>query len=170
MTRVETRTWTDVRPNRRAAIPEGLWLRCPACAQMVYRRQMEQNLSVCPECEHHFRVGATERIAQLSDPNSFDELFAGIQSEDPLEFVDLKAYPDRVRSEQKKSGRLDAVLAGEAFIKGRQAVVCCLDLSFMMGSMGSVVGEVVTRSIEHAMGRGLPLIVVSGSGGARMQE
>lgn len=164
------RTWTDLKPTRRATVPEGSWLRCPSCGQMVYRRQMETNLHVCPECEHHFRIGAAERIRQLTDPGSFQAAFDGLQSVDPLEFRDLKAYPDRVLAEQLKSGRPDAVLAGEAFIKGRPAVLCCLDLTFMMGSMGSVVGEVVTRSVELSLDRRLPLIVVSCSGGARMQE
>jgi len=170
MSGAQTRTWSDVRPAKRAAIPEGLWLRCPECTQMIYRRQMEASLHVCPECSHHFRVDASERIRQLSDTGTFVELFDDLGPGDPLGFKDIVPYPERVRREQAKSGRRDAVRAGEAFIKGRQVVLACLDLSFMMGSMGSVVGEVLTRSIEHAMGRNLPLVIVSGSGGARMQE
>ncbi|MCC6285604.1 MAG: acetyl-CoA carboxylase carboxyltransferase subunit beta [Phycisphaerales bacterium] len=170
MSRTAGRTWTDVKPARRSAIPEGLWLRCPGCAQMIYRRQMEANLHVCPECGHHFRIGAEERVRQLADAGSFTAMFTNLRPNDPLEFVDLKTYPDRLKAEQAKSGRTDAVLAGEAFIKGRQAALCCLDLTFMMGSMGSVVGETITRTIEHATDRNLPLIVVSCSGGARMQE
>lgn len=170
MSRTAGRTWTDVKPARRSAIPEGLWLRCPGCAQMIYRRQMEANLHVCPECGHHFRIGAEERVRQLADAGSFTAMFTNLRPNDPLEFVDLKTYPDRLKAEQAKSGRTDAVMAGEAFIKGRQAALCCLDLTFMMGSMGSVVGETITRTIEHATDRNLPLIVVSCSGGARMQE
>jgi len=170
MTKAAVKSWSSLRPQRRSSVPEGSWLRCPSCGQMIYRRHMETNQHVCPECEHHFRIGASERIAQLVDPGSFEESFAGLQSLDPLNFRDRKAYPDRVLADQLKSGRPDAVLAGEAFIKGRPAMLCCLDLSFMMGSMGSVVGEVVTRSIERALERGLPLVIVSGSGGARMQE
>jgi acetyl-CoA carboxylase carboxyl transferase subunit beta len=170
MADIATRTWTDLRPARRATVPEGSWLRCPSCGQMIYRRQMETNQHVCPECDHHFRIGASERIRQLTDPGSFVAAFDNLQSVDPLVFRDLKAYPDRVLAEQIKSGRPDAVLAGEAFVKGRPAVLCCLDLTFMMGSMGSVVGEVVTRSVERSLDRSLPLVIVSCSGGARMQE
>ncbi|MFG0325874.1 MAG: acetyl-CoA carboxylase, carboxyltransferase subunit beta [Phycisphaerales bacterium JB037] len=170
MTRASTRTWSDVRPSGKSAIPEGLWLRCPGCGGMIYRRQMEANLHVCPECEHHFRISASERIRQLADTDSFVRHFESLGPTDPLEFTDLKGYAGRIKSEQAKSGQRDAAIAGELFIKGRQAVACCLDLSFMMGSMGSVVGETITRSIELAMGRNLPLIIVSCSGGARMQE
>ncbi len=170
VSKAPTRTWAAVRPARKASVPEGSWLRCPSCGQMIYRRHMETNLHVCPECSHHFRLGATDRVSQLADPGSFQTAFDHLQSVDPLSFKDLKAYPDRVLAEQIKSGRPDAVLAGECFIKGRSAVLCCLDLNFMMGSMGSVVGEGVTRSVELALDRGLPLVLVSCSGGARMQE
>jgi len=137
---------------------------------MIYRRQMESNQSVCPECSHHFRISASERILQLSDPETFVPMFLGLSPADPLKFRDLKAYPDRLLAEQIKTGQQDAVQAGECFIKGRQAMLCCLDLTFMMGSMGSVAGELITRSIEHATATNLPLIIVSCSGGARMQE
>lgn len=170
MTQVQTRTWTEVRPTRKSAIPEGLWLRCPECAQMIYRKQMEANLHVCPECSHHYRIGAAERIRQLADPASFQPLFGGLSSTDPLRFTDLKPYAERLLAEQIKTGQTDAVLAGTAFVKGRSALLCCLDLTFMMGSMGSVVGETITRSIEHATATGAPLVIVSCSGGARMQE
>lgn len=145
-------------------------MRCPGCAQMVYRRQMEANLHVCPECSHHFRISASERVSQLADPGSFQPMFTELAPGDPLGFRDLKAYSERLLSEQLRTGQTDAALAGVAFVKGRQAMLCCLDLTFMMGSMGSVVGEVVTRSIETATERNLPLVIVSCSGGARMQE
>ena len=164
------RSWSDVKEPGRAIIPEGLWLRCPACSGMVYRKQMEANLHCCPECQHHFRISAGERIRQLTDADTFEPLWANLISSDPLGFKDVKGYPERLLAEQIKSECMDAVKAGTGFIKGRQVVLCCLDLSFMMGSMGSVVGEVVTRSIEHATDTSLPLIVVSCSGGARMQE
>jgi acetyl-CoA carboxylase carboxyl transferase subunit beta len=137
---------------------------------MIYRRQMESNQHVCPECEHHFRISASERIAQLADPDTFVPLFKNLESGDPLSFTDLKSYPDRIKREQKKTGQRDGCQAGEVFIKGRAAVLACMDLTFMMGSMGSVVGEVLTRAIEHATEKKLPLIIVSCSGGARMQE
>ncbi len=170
MTQVVPRTWTELRPVRKAAIPEGLWLRCSGCERMIYRKQMEANLHVCPECSHHFRIGAAERVKQLTDPGSFQPMFTGLSPTDPLHFRDLKPYADRLLGEQAKSGQRDAVQAGEGFIKGRPALLCCLDLNFMMGSMGSVVGETITRGIEHATQHDLPLVVVSCSGGARMQE
>ena len=170
MTQVAPRTWTELRPARKAAIPEGLWLRCPGCERMIYRKQMEASLHVCPECNHHFRIGATERVKQLTDPGSFQPMFMGLAPADPLQFRDLKPYAERLKAEQVKSGQLDAIQAGQGFIKGRPAMLCCLDLNFMMGSMGSVVGEVITRAIEHATENDLPLVIVSCSGGARMQE
>lgn len=154
----------------RTSIPAGLWLRCPGCSQMIYRKQMEANLHVCPECDHHFRIGAHDRIQLLCDPGAFDRMFAGLISSDPLTFRDLKAYRDRLTAEQIKSGVEDAVLAGKAFIKGRPCMLASLDLTFMMGSMGSVVGEVLTRTIEEGTRTGLPVVIVSCSGGARMQE
>jgi acetyl-CoA carboxylase carboxyl transferase subunit beta len=165
-----TRTWSEVRPARRSAIPEGLWLRCPSCGKMVYRRHLESSLHVCPECQFHHRIGAAERVSQLADPGSFQELFVGLTPTDPLTFKDLKSYKDRLLAEQIKTGSLDAIKAGRMFIKGREAMVCCLDLTFMMGSMGSVVGETITRAIEEATKLNLPLVIVSCSGGARMQE
>ncbi|MEM9066049.1 MAG: acetyl-CoA carboxylase, carboxyltransferase subunit beta [Planctomycetota bacterium] len=166
----QNRTWSEIRPERRAAIPEGLWLRCPRCGQMIYRRQMEANLHVCPECQHHFRIGGTERVRQLSDPGTFTPMFTELAPADPLRFKDLKSYPDRLLAEQIKTGQSDAIHAGPCFIAGRPAMLCVLDLSFMMGSMGSVVGETITRAIEHAISEKLPVVIVSGSGGARMQE
>lgn len=165
-----TRTWTDIKQPRKVVVTEGLWLRCPACEQMVYRKQMEANLHCCPECQHHFRIGAAERVSQLCDPGTFESMFTNLRPNDPLKFKDLKTYAERIISEQIKSDATDACLAGTGYIKGRAAMLAVLDLNFMMGSMGSVVGEMVTRSIETATDRDLPLIVVSCSGGARMQE
>lgn len=172
--KTNTRTWSEVRPARRVMIEEGLWLRCPNCSKMVYRRHLEDNLHVCPECEFHHRISAAQRIEQLADKDSFQEMFTGLSPTDPLHFRDMKSYKDRLLAEQIKTGSQDAIKAGRVFIKGREAMVCCLDLTFMMGSMGSVVGEVITRAIESATptksDEGLPLIIVSCSGGARMQE
>ncbi|HPO92743.1 MAG TPA: acetyl-CoA carboxylase, carboxyltransferase subunit beta [Phycisphaerales bacterium] len=170
MSQTAAKTWTELKTPRKSAIPEGLWLRCPSCEQMIYRKQMETNLHVCPECSHHYRIGASERVKQLADQGSFEPLFTNLSPTDPLGFKDLKTYRDRLAAEQKKSGQVDAIKAGTCFIKGRPAMLAVLDLDFMMGSMGSVVGETVTRAIEAATDRNLPLIVVSGSGGARMQE
>ncbi len=163
------KSWNDLAP-RKSSVPEGLWLRCPGCEAMIYRKQMEANLHCCPECSNHFRIGAHERVKQLADHGSFEQMFTNLQPTDPLKFKDIKSYKDRLLAEQIKTGATDAVVAGTCFIKGRPAMLCVLDLSFMMGSMGSVVGEVVTRSIEHATRHNLACIVVSGSGGARMQE
>ena len=170
MTQVEARSWTQVRPARKTSIPEGLWLRCNGCGGMIYRKQMEANLHCCPECSHHFRIGAIERVKQLADTGSFQPMFTNLAPTDPLQFRDLKSYSERLTAEQIKTGQTDAVVAGEAFIKGRPSMLCCLDLTFMMGSMGSVVGETITRTIEHATESDLPLVIVSCSGGARMQE
>jgi acetyl-CoA carboxylase carboxyl transferase subunit beta len=170
MTQVAARSWTQVRPARKTSIPEGLWLRCPGCSGMIYRKQMEANLHVCPECGHHYRIGAVERVKQLADTGSFVPMFTNLSPTDPLQFRDLKSYAERLTAEQVKTGQTDAAVAGSAFIKGRPAMLCCLDLTFMMGSMGSVVGETITRTIEHATENDLPLVVVSCSGGARMQE
>jgi acetyl-CoA carboxylase carboxyl transferase subunit beta len=163
-------SWSEVRPQRKAVIPEGLWLRCPSCSHLIYRKQMEANLHCCPECQHHFRVNAADRIEMIVDQGTFEPMFTGLSPTDPLKFKDLKSYADRIKSEQKKSGALDAIQAGMGFVKGRQLMLAVMDLGFMMGSMGSVVGEVITRAIEEATTRNLPLLIVSGSGGARMQE
>lgn len=171
------RTWQELNNataathgSRRAEVPAGLWLRCPACTKMVYRRSVEQNLHVCPECNHHFRIGARDRAEQLCDPGSFEPMWEDVRSNDPLTFIDLKPYRDRLEAERKKTGNQDAIVTGKGFIKGRGVAVACLDPNFMMGSMGSVVGEKLTRTIELAVKKDLTLIIVSCSGGARMQE
>lgn len=170
-TQTATRTWAELKPARRGpSIPEGLWLRCPGCTQMIYRRAMEATLHCCPECGHHYRIGAVERVRQLTDQGTFTPMFENLRSVDPLGFTDRIGYPERLAKEQEKTGRPEGIVAGEGFIKGRSAVLACLDLTFMMGSMGSVVGETLTRAIEYATETDKPLVVVSCSGGARMQE
>jgi len=165
------RRWDEVvDTGKRRDVPEGLWMRCPSCERMLYRRNVERNQHVCPLCEHHFRIGADERAKQLCDPESFAPLWEALTPTDRLGFADLKTYKKRLESEQRKTGRRDALLAGTGFVKGRGVVLACMDPTFMMGSMGSVVGEKLTRAIEHAMATRRPLIVVSCSGGARMQE
>jgi len=154
----------------KGGIPEGLWMRCPDCGKMLFRKVVEEGLHVCPECEYHFRISARVRIEQIADAGSFEELFTDIEPTDPLKFTDRKAYKDRLKSEREKSGESDAVVCGKAFIKGRPMMLAVMDLSFMMGSMGSVVGEKITRTIEMATEQKLPLLIVSCSGGARMQE
>lgn len=171
MTQVPERSWQEVvDTSKRADVPEGLWMRCPACEAMVYRKHVERNLWVCPECQHHHRIGARKRVEQMCDPDSFEPAWTDVAPTDPLNFTDMKPYIDRLEAEQKKVTQPDAVLAGTGYIKGRRAVLACLDPHFMMGSMGSVVGEVLTRAIEHAHQNNQPLVIVSCSGGARMQE
>ena len=157
------------RPKR--GVPEGLWLRCDGCGATVFRKQVEQNQNVCPECEHHFYVPTTMRIRQLLDPDSFEEWYAEMTSGDPLEFTDRKSYKERIADEQKKTGMKDACTVGRGYMRGRPLVFAMTDSAFIMGSMGSVVGERLTRLIERATEHSLPLIIVSGSGGgARMHE
>ena len=151
-------------------IPEGLWTRCKACGEMLFRKALEDNLHVCPNCQFHNRVSARVRVAQLADANTFEELFDDLEPTDPLSFTDKKAYKDRLVDEQAKSGQRDAVVCGRAFVKGRPIMMAVMDPTFMMGSMGSVVGEKITLTIEAAVAEKLPLLVVSCSGGARMQE
>ncbi len=170
MTRVGARTWSEALTAKPNKVPEGLWLRCPVCGGMIYRKQMEANRHVCPECDHHFRIGAVERVRQLVDDGSFEPMFNGLITTDPLNFVDLKPYKERLHAEQKRTGQREGVQTGRAFIKGRPAMICCLDLTFFMGTLSSVVGEKITRAIEHATEHDLPLVIVSCSGGARMQE
>lgn len=170
MTQVPGRMWQATETGKRSDVPEGLWMRCPVCEAMVYRKNVEQNLHVCPECDHHYRIGADERAQQLCDPGSFEPMWEDLTPIDPLKFVDLKPYKDRLKSENTKTGHQDALVCGKGFIKGRRVVIAAMDPRFMMGSMGSVVGEKITRTIELAVEIDSPLIIVSCSGGARMQE
>ncbi len=152
-------------------VPEGVWMRCEGCQATLFRKQVEQNLNVCPECQHHFSVSAAERIAQLLDADTFEEWFADLRPADPLGFNDRRPYPERVRSEQERTGLNEAAVVGQGFIKGIRIVFGLTDSGFIMGSMGSVVGEKLTRAIEKATDQQLPLVIVSGSGGgARMHE
>src|SRR3954447_4143919 len=154
----------------KSGIPEGLWLRCPECGDMLFRKVVEEALDVCPACDYHFRVSALRRIEQLVDPGSFEEMFDDLEPADPLKFNDKKPYKDRLKAEQLKTGNKDAVVCGKSFIKGRPILLAVMDPTFMMGSMGSVVGEKITRTIETAAEESMPLLIVSCSGGARMQE
>jgi acetyl-CoA carboxylase carboxyl transferase subunit beta len=157
------------RPKR--GVPEGLWIRCPQCKATVFRKEAEARLKVCPECDYHFHLRAGERIAQLLDEHSFEEWFLNLQPCDVLGFQDRVPYGERLQAEQAKTGMSDAAVVGRGFIKGRPVVFGVTDFEFMAGSMGSVVGEKLTRAAEEATRLELPLLFVSGSGGgARMQE
>ena len=156
--------------NKKVDVPEGLWMRCPKCEAMVYRKVMEENLHVCPECNHHYRVNGRTRIQQLADPDSFSEFLANLVPANPLNFKDRITYPERIQQVQDKTGEKEAVIVGKAHIRGRPVILGVMDSSFIMASMGSVVGEKVTAATERAMEEKLPLVIVTASGGARMQE
>lgn len=161
----------NLRFRRKRDLPDGLWLKCPGCSQMVFKKQVEERLQVCPECNYHFRLSAKERIAITVDEGSFQELYKNLEPVDYLGFVDRKSYLQRIDDEQAKTGLKDACLIGTAEIGGHQIVFGVTDSNFMMGSMGAVVGEKITLAAEEAVARKLPLVLVSGSGGgARMQE
>jgi acetyl-CoA carboxylase carboxyl transferase subunit beta len=152
-------------------VPEGLWIRCPQCKATIFRKEMESRLSVCPECAHHFYLPAKERLGQLLDEESFEEWFTDLRPRDALGFRDRLPYAERLAAEMAKTGMFDAGVVGRGFIRGRPVVLGVTDFAFMAGSMGSVVGEKLTRAAEEATRLQLPLIFVSGSGGgARMQE
>jgi acetyl-CoA carboxylase carboxyl transferase subunit beta len=159
-------------PGRgKRGVPEGLWIRCPQCKATIFRKEMESRFNVCPECDYHFYVPARQRIAQLLDADSFEEWLTDLRPCDPLEFKDRIPYSERLLAEQAKTGMLDASVVGRGYIRGRPVVVGITDFAFMAGSMGSVVGEKLTRAVEEAIRLMHPLIFVSGSGGgARMQE
>jgi acetyl-CoA carboxylase carboxyl transferase subunit beta len=152
-------------------VPEGVWMRCDGCHATLFRKEVERNLNVCPQCDHHFTVAAAERIAQLLDPETFEEWYADLRPGDPLQFNDRRPYPERVRAEQGRTGLNEAAVVGQGFIKGIRIIFGLTDSGFIMGSMGSVVGEKLTRATEEATRQRLPLVIVSGSGGgARMHE
>ncbi|MCS7203034.1 MAG: acetyl-CoA carboxylase, carboxyltransferase subunit beta [Thermodesulfovibrio sp.] len=156
--------------EKKVKIPEGLWVKCENCKEIIYRKELESNLKVCPKCNYHFRISAKERIALITDGGSFSELDLDLKSPDPLGFKDTISYKERLEENEKKTGLKEAAIYGEAKINGREVVIAVLDFAFMGGSMGSVVGEKVTRAIEKAIEKKVPLIIVSSSGGARMQE
>jgi len=160
----------DKGSEKKVKIPEGLWVKCNNCKEIVYRKEVERNLKVCPKCNYHFRISARARLKLLIDPNSFEEMDPDLTSSDPLGFKDSHTYKERIRNNQKKTGLSDAVIYGEAEIKGTRIVAAIMDFAFMGGSMGSVVGEKVTRAVERALEKRLPLVIFSASGGARMQE
>jgi acetyl-CoA carboxylase carboxyl transferase subunit beta len=151
-------------------MPEGLWIKCDHCKESIYKQELERNASVCPRCQHHFRMGARPRIDLLVDPGSFEERNADVRSLDPLHFKDQKNYPDRIKAAKKATGMEDAVVAGMGTVGGHRVSLSSLEFAFMGGSMGSVVGEKVTRAIEDAIAERTPFIAISCSGGARMQE
>jgi acetyl-CoA carboxylase carboxyl transferase subunit beta len=163
--------WRNLLKRPKRGVPEGLWVRCPGCQATVFRKEVEKRLGVCPECDYHWYVSARERIQQLLDEGTFEEWDADLEPADPLGFVDRRPYPERLKEEQQRTGLKDAAIVGTGMIRARRVAFGITDSAFIMGSMGSVVGEKLTRTIERATEQNLPLIFVSGSGGgARMHE
>ena len=163
---------SDSRPEiLKRGIPEGLWIRCPGCRESIYRKELEKNLNVCPKCRYHNYVSARERISQVLDEGTFEVSDEQVLPTDPLKFADKKSYAERLAAEQHRTGLTDAALCGTGMIRARRVAIAVTDSAFIMGSMGSVVGERLTRLIERATANDLPLIIISGSGGgARMHE
>jgi acetyl-CoA carboxylase carboxyl transferase subunit beta len=157
-------------PRSKKAIPAGVWTKCEKCEQIIYNKELEENFKICPKCGAHFRLNARERIKQLMDEGSFKEFAESVHPTDPLRFVDIQPYSVRLTQSHKKTGQIDACIAGEGTIEGHDIVAAFLDFDFMGGSMGSVVGEKVTLAVERAQKTKTPLLIVSASGGARMQE
>ena len=156
--------------RRTRSVPEGLWMKCPACDAVLYRAELERNIQVCPKCGHHMRVGARERLLKFLDPGSASELGAGIEPDDPLKFRDSKRYRDRLLQAQKSTGEKDALIVMAGTLKGLEIVAAAFEFRFMGGSMGAVVGERFVRGVEHCIAHRMPLVCFSSSGGARMQE
>ena len=161
---------TEAEAPKRSKLSAGMWLKCNHCREIVYRKEVERNNKVCPKCDYHFPISVLERIALLVDFGTFKEWDAELGPLDPLSFHDTKSYKDRVKAHQEKTGRKDAMVIGEGMMNGRRVVLCVFDFSFMGGSMGSVVGEKICRAIDRALETRLPVILVTTSGGARMQE
>jgi acetyl-CoA carboxylase carboxyl transferase subunit beta len=163
--------WNGFSLKPRKEMPEGLWMRCPGCERMLYRKSVEENLNVCPKCDHHFRIGAATRIEYLVDEDSFQQFLGDLTTNDPLSFKFRgTSYKERLKADEKKSGAKDAILIGKAFIKGRGVMLGVMEPNFLMGSMGYVVGEKVCIAVDMALEESLPLVIVSSSGGARMHE
>lgn len=166
--RTEAKIGKDTRPRE---LPKGKWEKCPSCGHMLYRDDLEANLSVCGRCGHHFRISARRRIAILADEGSFRETDAGLTTADPLRFESMtERYAEKARQTAEKTGVPEAVITGTATVEGQEVVLAVMDFAYFGGSMGSVVGEKVARAAERAVERRCPLVVVSMSGGARMQE
>ncbi|HKQ09417.1 MAG TPA: acetyl-CoA carboxylase, carboxyltransferase subunit beta [Blastocatellia bacterium] len=149
---------------------EGVFVKCPGCEQMLFKREVEENLNVCPKCDYHHRISAAERLRLTFDDEQWTELDTGLASTNPLRFVDTKGYSERLKGMQKKTGMLDAIITAQGRVGGHPAIICSMALEFVGGSLGSVVGEKITRAIECAVKTSSAVVVYSASGGARMQE
>jgi acetyl-CoA carboxylase carboxyl transferase subunit beta len=149
---------------------EGLWVKCEGCRQIIWKKDLEDNLNVCPKCGKHFRIDARARLAQLFDDGQYEVFSGNLVSTDPLKFVDLKPYSERLQRAQEETGLNDAVINGRGKLNGRAVIISAMEYSFIGGSMGAVVGEMITRAIEESLDSKQPLIIISASGGARMME
>lgn len=158
------------RIGKHREMPEGLWTKCPTCGEVIHNLALSENLHVCPKCTHHFTLGSRERIASLVDPESFEEIDAAMSSSDPLNFKAVSTYADRLASYKKKTGLVDAIVTGTAKIAGHPLGLGVMDFHFLAATLGSVVGEKVTRIIELSTKRKVPVVLVCASGGARMYE
>jgi acetyl-CoA carboxylase carboxyl transferase subunit beta len=156
--------------QRKKEIPDGIWVKCDSCGEIIYRKELEKNLWVCSKCDHHFRIKSRDYINLILDEGKLEEYDANLEAEDPLEFKDSKKYPDRIIESQRKTNLNDAIVVGIGKIEGRETSFAVMDFGFIGGSMGSVVGEKVARAIERSLKRRIPLVIISCSGGARMQE
>ncbi len=165
----KTRKPIEAQEKPSSRVPEGLWVKCPGCAQAIYNKDLAANLNVCPKCAHHFRVNATERLRMLFD-SEWTEYDPNLISTDPLKFTDTKSYASRLKSSQKATGKKDAVIVGSGTLDGIETIIAAQEYAFIGGSMGVVVGEKITRGIEMALARRCPMIIVCCSGGARMME
>ncbi len=160
----------SVPSEERSVRTEGLWIKCPNCRAIIWKKDLEANWEVCTKCGHHFRLGARRRLELLLDHSRWTERDSELASSDPLQFTDTKPYRDRLREAQAKFGMSDAIITAEGLLNGREIICCSMEFGFIGGSMGAVVGEKVTRAIEHSMQTKHPLVIVSSSGGARMME
>jgi acetyl-CoA carboxylase carboxyl transferase subunit beta len=156
--------------GQKKEIPQGLWTKCESCGEIIFVRELEKNLWVCPKCNYHFRIRYKDYLDLLLDPGEWKEYDRNLVSADPLKFRDSKRYPDRIRDARKKTELADAVVCGIGKLGGREVSIAVMDFSFIGGSMGSVVGEKIARAMERSLERKIPLIIVNCSGGARMQE
>jgi len=149
---------------------EGLWVKCETCRQIIWKKDLAENLNVCPKCDRHFRIDARTRLAQLLDDNEYEVFDSNLASTDPLKFVDLKAYSARLKQAQADTGLKDAIINARGKLNGRPVIVSAMEYAFIGGSMGAVVGEAITRAIEQATETRAPIVIVAASGGARMME
>ncbi len=161
---------SKVSDEQRHVRTEGLWIKCDSCGQIIWRKDLEETLQCCPKCRHHFRIDSATRLRYLFDGGEYEEFDRELSSTDPLGFVDAKPYSQRLAATQKALGMADAIISGRGQLNGRRVNICSLELRFIGGSMGSVMGEKITRAIERSLSGRDPLVIVSASGGARMQE